>query len=82
MANFAFYLGATNDNLENIKNIDPNLVCGVKVFMGASTGNLLVNDPETLAGIFEHSPVLIVTHCEDTPMILEKEEEYKEEIRG
>jgi dihydroorotase len=78
LANFAFYLGATNDNLENIKNIDPNLVCGVKVFMGSSTGNLLVNDPDTLAGIFENSPVLIVTHCEDTPMILEKEKEYKE----
>lgn len=78
LANFAFYLGATNDNLENIKNIDPNLICGVKVFMGSSTGNLLVNDPDTLAGIFENSPVLIVTHCEDTPMILEKEKEYKE----
>ena len=78
LANYAFYLGATNSNLENIKNIDPNLVCGVKVFMGSSTGNLLVNDPEALAGIFEHSPVLIVTHCEDTPMILEQEQKARE----
>ena len=78
LANYAFYLGATNNNLENIKNIDPNLVCGVKVFMGSSTGNLLVNDPDTLAGIFEHSPVLIVTHCEDTPMILEQEQKARE----
>ena len=74
LANYAFYLGATNDNLEDIKSIDPNLVCGVKVFMGSSTGNLLVDDPKVLAGIFEHSPVLIVTHCEDTPMITANEQ--------
>ncbi len=84
LANYAFYLGATNNNLENIKNIDPNLVCGVKVFMGSSTGNMLVDDPEVLAGIFEHSPVLIATHCEDTPMITENEkaafEKYGEDV--
>ena len=84
LANYAFYLGGTNSNLENIKNIDPNLVCGVKVFMGSSTGNMLVDDPEVLAGIFKHSPVLIVTHCEDTPMITENEkaafEKYGEDV--
>ncbi len=75
-ANYAFYLGATNNNLENIKKINPNLICGVKVFMGSSTGNMLVDDPETLSGIFEHSPVLIATHCEYTPIIEKNEQLY------
>jgi dihydroorotase len=73
LANFAFYLGATNDNLEDIKTVDPLLPCGVKVFMGASTGNMLVDNPETLEGIFASTPLLIATHCEDTPMILANE---------
>ena len=72
-ANYAFYLGATNDNLEAIKAIDPATVCGVKVFMGASTGNMLVDDETTLEGIFASTPLLIATHCEDTPMILANE---------
>ena len=69
MANYAFYFGATNDNLEAIKRIGNDLVCGVKVFMGASTGNMLVNDPATLEGIFAGTDLVIATHCEDTPMI-------------
>ncbi|WP_434360274.1 dihydroorotase [Parasalinivibrio latis] len=77
-ANYAFYLGATNDNIDEIRRLDPNQACGVKVFMGASTGNMLVNNPETLASIFADSPVLIATHCEDTPMISELEAIYKE----
>ncbi|PJG57643.1 dihydroorotase [Aeromonas cavernicola] len=68
-ANYSFYLGATNDNLEEIKRLDPKQSCGVKVFMGSSTGNMLVDNQETLAAIFRESPVLIVTHCEDTPSI-------------
>ena len=64
MANYSFYLGATEDNLEQIKLLDPAKHCGVKVFMGASTGNLLVENPNALEGIFRDSPVLIVTHCE------------------
>lgn len=72
-ANFGFYLGATNDNLEAIKSVDPTLACGVKVFMGASTGNMLVDDETTLHGIFASSPLLIATHCEDTPTIIENE---------
>ena len=63
-ANYAFYLGATEDNLEQIKRLDPQKHCGVKVFMGASTGDLLVEDPHALEAIFRESPVLIVTHCE------------------
>lgn len=78
-ANYAFYLGATNDNLEEIKSLDPALVCGVKVFMGASTGNMLVDKPEVLEAIFQSSPVLIATHCEDTPMIMQNEQKYRAE---
>ena len=69
MANYAFYLGATNDNLEAVKSVDVSLACGVKVFMGASTGNMLVDDERTLDGIFRASPLLIATHCEHTPTI-------------
>ncbi len=76
--NYAFYLGASNDNLEDIKSIDATLICGVKVFMGASTGNMLVDDPKVLEGIFANSPTLIATHCEDTPMITALEGEYRQ----
>jgi len=69
-ANYGFYFGATNDNIENIKALEPSLTCGVKVFMGASTGNMLVDNESTLAAIFRESPVLIATHCESTPMIM------------
>ncbi|HEY8011188.1 MAG TPA: dihydroorotase [Rudaea sp.] len=69
LANHAFYLGATNDNLEEIQRLDPRVACGIKVFMGASTGNMLVDNPQTLDAIFRDAPTLIATHCEDTPMI-------------
>jgi len=68
-ANYAFYFGGANDNLEEIKALEPGEACGVKVFMGASTGNMLVDNPDTLDGIFRHSRLMIITHCEDTPMI-------------
>lgn len=67
--NHGFYMGASNDNLDAIRAIDPLATPGVKVFMGASTGNMLVDDPVTLDGIFRETPVPIITHCEDTPMI-------------
>lgn len=76
-ANYGFYLGASNDNLDEIVALDPNHACGVKVFMGASTGNMLVDDPLTLEGIFQKSPVPVVTHCEDTPTILANEKRYR-----
>ena len=72
-ANYAFYLGATNDNLEDVKSVDHALTCGVKIFMGASTGNMLVDDETTLEGIFGSTSLLVATHCEDTPMILAAE---------
>jgi dihydroorotase len=71
--NYGFYLGATNTNLEEIKRVGPNDTCGVKVFMGASTGDMLVDDPATLEGIFREARVPVATHCEDTPMIREAE---------
>ncbi len=69
LGNYAFYLGATNDNLDVIRRATPSEACGIKVFMGASTGNMLVDDPATLDAIFREAPLLLVTHCEDTPMI-------------
>ncbi|MGH8614549.1 MAG: dihydroorotase [Gammaproteobacteria bacterium] len=77
-ANFGFYFGATNDNIEAIRVLDPQRVCGLKVFMGASTGNLLVDSPEALEAIFRNSPLLIATHCEDTPTIKENERRFRE----
>ncbi len=68
-ANYGFYMGASNDNLAAVRVIDPRATPGLKVFMGASTGNMLVDDPDTLDAIFRDTPVPIITHCEDTPMI-------------
>ena len=68
-ANFGFYFGASNDNLENVKRIDPATTPGLKIFMGASTGNMLVDDPDILDAMFRECRVPIITHCEDTPMI-------------
>jgi dihydroorotase len=78
-ANFSFYFGAANDNLDEIRALQPGDCCGVKVFMGASTGNMLVDDPETLERIFADCPTLIATHCEDTPTIKANEERYREQ---
>jgi dihydroorotase len=69
VANYSFFLGATNTNLEVVKSMDPRRICGVKVFMGSSTGDMLVDREATLEGIFRHSPAIILTHCEDTPRI-------------
>ncbi len=77
-ANYAFYLGASNDNIDDIRGIGTGEACGVKVFMGASTGNMLVDDEKTLEAIFQDSPLLIATHCEDTPTILRNENDYRE----
>ena len=77
VANYSFYMGASNDNIEAIKQVDPKSVCGVKAFLGASTGDLLVDDPKSIEAIFRESPVLVVTHCEDTPTILANEEAYR-----
>lgn len=67
--NFGFYLGATSDNLEDIKHVDVTRVPGVKLFMGSSTGNMLVDDEKALRDIFASCPTLLMTHCEDTDRI-------------
>ncbi len=68
-ANYSFYMGATNNNLDEVLKTDPTKVCGIKVFMGSSTGNMLVDDEKTLSGIFKNAPTLVATHCEDEATI-------------
>lgn len=77
LANYSFYFGATNDNLEEVLKTDRNNVCGVKVFMGSSTGNMLVDDHKTLEGIFSKVDMLIATHCEDEATIRGNTEIFK-----
>jgi dihydroorotase len=76
--NYGFYLGATNSNLEEIKQVGPGDACGIKVFMGASTGNMLVDDPAALEGIFAEARLPVATHCEYSPLIRENEQRYRE----
>ena len=71
VANYSFYLGATNDNIAEIVNTDPKKVCGIKLFMGSSTGNMLVNEDDALIRLFNESPCLIAAHCEDEQIIHE-----------
>lgn len=84
LANYSFYMGASNDNLAEIVKTDPRTVCGIKVFMGASTGNMLVDKTETLEGIFRDAPTLVAVHCEDEATIRKNtalmREKYGEEI--
>jgi len=77
LANYSFYLGATNDNTEEVKKVDIHNVCGVKIFMGSSTGNMLVDNEKTLENIFSSSPILIATHCEDEATVTANTEIYK-----
>ena len=76
-ANYSFYLGATNDNIDEILKTDPKKVCGVKVFMGSSTGNMLVDNEDILGRIFAECPTIITTHCEDEATIQENTTIYK-----
>jgi dihydroorotase len=77
IANYSFYMGATNDNLKELLKADPRKVCGIKIFMGSSTGNMLVNDTKTLESIFREVPMLIATHCEDEATIQQNTNTYK-----
>ena len=72
LINYAFYLGATNDNLNDLLTTDPSLYCGVKVFMGSSTGNLLVDNETTLKEIFRNVKAIVACHCEDEQTIINK----------
>lgn len=79
-SNFSFYLGATNDNISELKKIDKKYVCGVKVFMGASTGNMLVNNERALQQIFAEVDSLIATHCEKEEIIRDNVDIYKKKF--
>ncbi len=65
LANYSFFMGGTNDNIEEVLKTNQKDVCGIKLFMGSSTGNMLVDNEDTLRGIFSQTPMLIATHCED-----------------
>ena len=79
-ANYAFYLGATNDNLAELKKADSKNLCGIKIFMGASTGNMLVDDKKALQAIFAEVDKLIATHCEKESIIRENIDKYTKEL--
>jgi len=78
IANYSFFMGATNDNIEEVLKTDGSKVCGVKIFMGSSTGNMLVDNEKTLTGIFSKCDLLIATHCEDEETVRKNLAIYKE----
>ena len=83
-ANYSFYMGASNDNIDEVLKTDPYQVCGIKVFMGSSTGNMLVDDEQTLEGIFREAPILVATHCEKEEIVranlAKAERKFKDKI--
>ena len=78
LANYSFFMGASNDNLEEALKTDPKTVCGLKIFMGSSTGNMLVDDREVLEKLFSQVKMLIATHCEDEATVRANTAIYKE----
>jgi dihydroorotase len=78
LVNYSFYIGGTNTNLNDLLNTDPQSVCGIKLFLGSSTGNMLVDDEKVLREIFSKSQLLIACHCEDEPTIRKNSEIYKQ----
>lgn len=78
LANYSFFMGASNNNLDEVLRTDIKNVCGIKVFMGSSTGNMLVDNPATLEQLFAQSPMLIATHCEDEATIQSNLAHYKQ----
>jgi dihydroorotase len=77
-ANYSFYMGATNDNLAEVMKTDGSRVCGIKIFMGSSTGNMLVDNEAVLSEIFRNTNLLVATHCEDEPTIIRNTAIYRE----
>ncbi len=75
-ANYSFYMGATNDNLEEVLKTDARTVCGIKIFMGSSTGNMLVDQDLALENLFKNCPILMATHCEDEETIRRNMDKY------
>ncbi len=80
LTNFALYFGATNDNIDEIRKLDNTKVCGIKVFMGSSTGNMLVDNPESLDRIFAEAPVLVAVHAEDDTVIRKNLDHYEKQF--
>ena len=78
LANYSFFMGASNDNLDEVLRTDAHNVCGIKVFMGSSTGNMLVDNPNTLENLFSQCPMLIATHCEDEETIKSNLNHFKQ----
>jgi dihydroorotase len=79
LGNYSFFMGTTNSNLDQLLQVDPKKVCGVKIFMGSSTGEMVVDNPESLRAIFREVKTLIATHCEDDPMIKKLAASYAEQ---
>jgi dihydroorotase len=79
LANYSFFMGASNNNLDEVLKTDPKEVCGIKVFMGSSTGNMLVDNEKVLENIFKQAPMLIATHCEDEATIQKNLATFKAE---
>ena len=73
LSNYSFHLGASNKNIEEIKRVDINQAAALKVFMGASTGEMLVDSIDALDDIFNYSPLIVVTHCEDPQRVTDNE---------
>lgn len=80
IANYSFFMGASNENIEEVLKTDSSAVCGIKVFMGSSTGNMLVDNEKTLEKIFAAAPTLVATHCEDEAIIRANLDLYKKEF--
>jgi dihydroorotase len=80
LANYSFYMGVTNDNYDEVMRTNPSNVCGIKIFMGSSTGNMLVDNPSTLEQIFANTPMLIATHCEDEQTVVRNNERFKKRL--
>ena len=82
LVNHSFYLGATHDNLQEIERIDPSRICGIKLFMGSSTGGMLLDDKESLKSLFRAATVPVAVHCEETSIINANMERYMQECGG
>jgi dihydroorotase len=78
LANYSFFMGTTNNNLDELLRLDPKKVCGVKIFMGSSTGNMVVDNSTSLENIFKEVKLLIATHCEDDPMVKQNQQRFIE----
>ena len=77
LGNYSFFMGTTNDNYEEVMRTNSETICGIKIFMGSSTGNMLVDNRQTLEHIFANAPTIIATHCEDEHTVLSNLEHYK-----